>query len=769
MKITKQNRKASLLMPIILVVIIAVSTFIAIALFAGNDCEQNNSGNLGNRSSTNIHSGSLSEITDFLWLPLSGIMSLDIGNAEMIHGLVSHDGLLYYLYVEYSENPITMNLADRPHSWEPYIASFRIKGIDEIGVVVYEITVPATTIHFDVIGFNVNYYTEFSIITHEYIYGSEESGLYYARYDINGNMLSREALFLSDGLWTPQKAFFGDSDVVAIYGFDYWGSSKTFVWDADFSPLAEIPTLRRVGALTRDGTFLHIAYSNGFVLRETNYRTGERINEISFPLYAETSSIHLSSDSSDYDIYIITRQYLYGFIIESEELVPVLDFLESHINLTARYNIAFHSEAIAITQEIPSLETHTTSVEIAILSAVHRSAFEYRDYIVLAGFRLSPVFIGRVTDFNRRNPDLYVVVHDYWDASDMYGFGQAIERFHLDIIAGNIPDIIVFDEPEAIDLIRTRDALIRQGILLDLYSMIDADPMLNRDDFFQNILQGLEDGNGTLPVIGNQLAITTMVTSNSSLQMENWDVNSFLALMEHEISVGNVEPLGNRITGVRFLTTMIEYMGDYFVDRENGVGNFESDSFIRLLNIAANIPTNSFYSDWPIDFSPNQRALYTSEQAVDLVAFAGLSGWVINAFYEVAPEDFRFIGFPGLTDGVHHVQLSSTFSIFANSPNQDDAWQFVREALLPNATERIALSLRVNEFEDRLVASPLSTNEMSVIRDIVRQSTAQNSLSDMILMIVEEGFSAFYNGSSDAESVARIIQNRVSIYLSEQS
>ena len=62
---------------------------------------------LSNRRSSSDHGGgqSLEEIQqsvadEYVFLAQSGFMRLNTGNAEMIHGLVTHGELIYYLYVE---------------------------------------------------------------------------------------------------------------------------------------------------------------------------------------------------------------------------------------------------------------------------------------------------------------------------------------------------------------------------------------------------------------------------------------------------------------------------------------------------------------------------------------------------------------------------------------------------------------------------------------------------------------------------------------------
>ena len=96
--------------------------------------------------------------------------------------------------------------------------------------------------------------------------------------------------------------------------------------------------------------------------------------------------------------------------------------------------------------------------------------------------------------------------------------------------------------------------------------------------------------------------------------------------------------------------------------------------------------------------------------------------------------------------------------------------QFVRETLLPGATERIALTLRIDDFENRLEASyEMTAQDKDAMRELMNQLTVHRPISGTIIMIVTEEYSAFYRGMQTAEDAARIIQNRVAIYLSERA
>jgi len=708
-------------------------------------------------------------IDDYVWLAQSGFMRLEMSNAEMIHGLVAHENLIYYLYVEYLANPITQEQAECTESWESFSIAIQVKGIDQAGIVMDSVTIPEEQGDFHVVGFDIKNANEISIIKQIFDWENGQGTLYYSKHDFNGNLLLREALLQTGTEWTAQEAHFKKDGAIAVIGLNSRFEGEALFWDDSLSLIREKPIISNVLAFTGDGSYVYLINESAPALRETDLITGEPVQELPIP-HPDTMGIHLAEENSSYDFYVVTAHHLYGYYLDTGEIEPILNFLESHINISTPYHIAFTADGhIAISQERVDLNMHSWFVELALLSPVQRDVLADRDYIVLAGFMMSPLFVDDVMRFNRSSPDMQIVLHDYWDIEDGRGFSQAIERFHFDIIAGNVPDIILFKYTDDADLARAREALVRQGVLTDLYLFIDADPELSREDFFQNVLEGLEDSGGALPMIGNWLTLITMIALDPP-QIENWTLDDFLALMEQSVNAGNLEPLGGEITGTRFLTTVLEYMGKDFVDTEAGISHFESAQFIRLLELAANIPANQAYNDWPINFFPEFSALLNGDQAVDLVGFAGYYGLSdIRGMSGEMPPPFTYIGLPGASSGFHSVRISRTFSIFANSQHQDAAWQFIREFLMPGATENIALTLRIDDFENRVAGSTMTAQEKNTMQELMNQAVVLRPLSDTIIMVIEEEFSGFYHGLRTAEEAARVIQNRVQTYLHERS
>ena len=129
-------------------------------------------------------------------------------------------------------------------------------------------------------------------------------------------------------------------------------------------------------------------------------------------------------------------------------------------------------------------------------------------------------------------------------------------------------------------------------------------------------------------------------------------------------------------------------------------------------------------------------------------------------------------------------------SIWAGSKNKDAAWSFIRYCLDEDYQKDNSYSgLSTNkaaydaQFEDQIgqesyfydvdgteTITTFTQEDADTIRAIVDNTVvAVGYSSDQINNIINEEAAYYFNGEKSAQDVAATIQNRVSIYVSEQS
>jgi len=247
------------------------------------------------------------------------------------------------------------------------------------------------------------------------------------------------------------------------------------------------------------------------------------------------------------------------------------------------------------------------------------------------------------------------------------------------------------------------------------------------------------------------------------------------------------------------------FSSDDFIDWEKGQVNFDTEEFINLLEIAMRLPDHSETAHF--SFGDEYLRLRNGEQLLLSLFLSGTNQFRIVKEYI---GDIVAIGEPTSIGGRNIIITPREIGIYAKSPNQDAAWSFIRQMLLPETEIEshffggVGIPLRIDKFEDQIaelmiqefweedlpnidvVAGDIkpytfiydglheismyamTEEEAQEIRSIIESAAVGNRSDDSIFWILAEEYHAFLEGIRSAADTARIIQNRVQTYLNEQ-
>src|SRR5699024_7767816 len=90
-----------------------------------------------------------------------------------------------------------------------------------------------------------------------------------------------------------------------------------------------------------------------------------------------------------------------------------------------------------------------------------------------------------VLNFNRSSDKYRIEVTDYSEFNTEDDYSAGLTRLNTEIISGKAPDILVVDGLPV-------EQYAARGLLEDLYTYLDSDGELSRDDLYQSILSALE-------------------------------------------------------------------------------------------------------------------------------------------------------------------------------------------------------------------------------------------------------------------------------------
>ncbi len=394
-----------------------------------------------------------------------------------------------------------------------------------------------------------------------------------------------------------------------------------------------------------------------------------------------------------------------------------------------------------------------------------------------------------IADFNSGSNLYRVNVKNYSDGHEhtIEGFESAAHDLEMDIISGNAPDMVWLDTNET-------EKLASKGAFTNLYELMESDTRFTRDAFLPNYLEAAET-NGHLYSITPTFMIRTMAAKSKFVDKENWTFDEFKAAYESRPDGMELFETANNRNAV---FDRLSNSGADFIDLTTHTCSFDSQEFIDMLEFAGQFPGVDEYA-WEQCSCRNNTALLSD---MYFSSFRDINVQKQSVF----GEDMTFVGAPS-ADGKGSVMLpSNQFAIMETSDNKEGAWEFIKLFLAdecyngnPNGipvTENGLKKVMESALEppfyydelngnkkvymdetgmdsysnEQIKITPMTDDEQKryeqFVRSVRRISSGNTELA--ISSIISEETEYYFAGEHSAKQCAEMIQNRVSILLSEQ-
>lgn len=345
-------------------------------------------------------------------------------------------------------------------------------------------------------------------------------------------------------------------------------------------------------------------------------------------------------------------------------------------------------------------------------------------------------------------------------------------RIMAQIAAGKGPDLM---------LVTAEDMLLlaEKGVLLDLAELIPEETM---GQLFQCAVQ---DGtvDGKMVGLHTELMIDTLLTADATWSGDSWTLEEFLKLQEEYQWEW---PIGGgylSINPMRCLKALLPDLGhSQFLDMEAGIARFDSDEFVRVLEICKNYGSDNYNSN-----GPNRKEMLAQE--------CGACGaWVSDLFdfsYYMSEygEKAHFVGYPAEGGGNYTWTYFSYLVVNANSEHKDEIKEYI--AMLLDYERQFnntnfGFSVRRDVIRDSVVMvdgvpltmgrlglgsidlKPDGTTYLEEFLDFVDGCKAGVKWPSLIEQIMEEELAPYFKGDKSAREAADLVQNRVQLYLDER-
>ena len=391
---------------------------------------------------------------------------------------------------------------------------------------------------------------------------------------------------------------------------------------------------------------------------------------------------------------------------------------------------------------------------------------------------------------------------------DSQGRSDYLNRVNTNIMSGTGADIYAMD-------IIPLHKFIESGTLENLDPYMEGDPDFNRADYRQNILDALRyrDGTWFLPMdyTFNYYAYdSTLVPAQIAAGFgadKAWNAEELfrlgISLYDGSYRLFNAMDFV-RGAGGMFNQLFSENMTS-FVNMETGRPNFTDGGFAGLLSSVSSYAQQGYI---PRGITGQQNAGQIMQRAMGEptdrfyfklngnVSLAGQFGRSVGMMVRMmtggnAPaidSDDEIAGIQANADGSVPFRYNQAFAINTQSKNRETAWAFMKFLLskeMQLSTNILNLGLPINNeareekagltFFGNLPGSRTPNDQQMQALEAYRASVeklsdkincfvlSDSSLNDMIMSEAQY----FFDGSRNADEVARIIQNKADLYLSE--
>jgi len=248
-----------------------------------------------------------------------------------------------------------------------------------------------------------------------------------------------------------------------------------------------------------------------------------------------------------------------------------------------------------------------------------------------------------------------------------------VEQLNLDLISGKVPDILAVGQLPL-------DNYISKGMLLDLSQMMDNDADFNRADYLENVLNITARGGKIYSLIPYFSLMTVAGKSENVGEDMGWTMDELQQLMQRYPDAQIFENMSRS----SFLQYVCGISMDNFVNRDTGECKFNSDDFVKLLELVKTFPEeidwDAIYNDPDYDWN-EQETQYAENRTLLYQQYLSAFTDLRYTMYQFRTEDVTLVGFPG-TDGLGAaLSPGCEFAVSAKTPLKNACWSFLKALL----------------------------------------------------------------------------------------
>lgn len=624
----------------------------------------------------------------------------------------------------------------------------------------------------------INDSNEIYIMLYSYNEKTEQSTTSMLKLDETGKELSREditkALGMDENNYYSQIIVDGKGRILAVM------DNAVKILDENYKAVGEIKSdnYLECATLTRDGKI--ICGSSGEdgaqvqVLDVDGKKWGETMK---LDLRYFSGSGCLMNGNDEYDFYYRDDNGIYGYSIESQKAVKLMDFVASNLSSEDSWNIIPVNKDTLLGIVYGDDGTH-----LVRYSKVDPADIADKTVITIGASYVDDSVKKAAIEFNKTNKQYKIEFKDYSNEED------PDTKLNADIIAGNIPDILFISDTGHLN------QYISKGILEDLTPYFDKDSDISTEDIMKPVLEAMKVDD-KLYYVAASFSVSTLVASSKDVGTESgWTFEDLKELLEEKGDSARPFYTENKS---EMLWSLMGIGTSDFIDWQTGECSFDSQDFKDILEICNTGKNEETEYD---EDAPSYPSLIREGKILFNEGYVSLEE--IQVYKQMYKGDITFIGYPNKNKEGSYFNLNTLFGISSKSDVKDGAWEFIRtfmtkeyqgtngniwdtptrqdcydmmvKAKMTTKTYTDELGQEISPVEStygyddlEVKIKPSSQEEVDMYTDLINSTKKISGYDNEIMEIIQEEAKAYFAGEKSLDDTTAIIQNRVKTYVNE--
>lgn len=519
----------------------------------------------------------------------------------------------------------------------------------------------------------------------------------------------------------------------------------------------------------------------------------------------ENSNIGINSmntGNGEYTLFMNTQTGLYG-VGEDKKPVEIINWIDSDIKGDTVSGVIGLEDGDFI---IYYQDYEANKNGFARLTKRSADELANQTVITVATLGGDSSITSKITDFNKSNSQYRIKIADYskyneWDDENEKQINSASKQLKMDIVAGNAPDMIITYDYNIIS------ELAPKGTFADLYTYLEKDSDLSKDDIMPNILKASEI-DGKLCSMSPNFQVATFACKSKFFDKENWTLDDMIDTL-HAHPDMQLMNYGNSKEDA--FEMLVNACCDEFIDYEKLECHFDSDDFKKIIEFCNEFPDESDEIDWETATEDEMQEYWNEQETMCLndKALLGDVGFYDFTGYSEARsvrfgEDITLVGTPSNNGKGALLSMSNAMAVMDSSPSKDVCWEFIKTFFTEDyqANDRYSFGLPslVSAFDKKaedsmhkpyyidedgkkveyentyyindkeITIDPLTKEEKDFVVDYIKKADKMyGGYTDEIREIIVEEVTKYFKGEATSQQTIDKLQSRVGILISEQS